>query len=375
MAKIIEEVAVRISADTRKLEKGMKRSKKQVGALTSQFKKLGGIMVATFSARALFQGFKRTLDMGDALIKTAKGVGFTVNEYQRLIFALAQVGVSAGSAKIAIGDFQKRLSKAVAGVSPQFQKAFEQAGLDTAALSKMSPAEAFNTAMTHLATLRDSPAIAGLTGNVFEEQSGKDVLQVLRQFEKYTVAREKFGRRVGQISKRQVDDIQRLREETKLYGQQWDILKLQIVADAAPEINAALKSIVDSGGLEALAKMFAGIADKVLMIVSGLESIGAMLDNLPIPDWLFKDGGPITAIRNKAARTIGLDHAPTSIFDAANMLTSGPPSFEGTPWGRRDFAGGGTTNVNIRVTRGSNEITDREAKRIRKQFEQLQGAR
>ena len=33
-----------------------------------------------------------------------------MDEYQRLVFALDQVGVSAGSAKIAIGDFQRILS-------------------------------------------------------------------------------------------------------------------------------------------------------------------------------------------------------------------------------------------------------------------------
>jgi len=270
MARIIEEVAIKIGADTRGLNKGLKQSKKQVGGLTSMFKKLGIAMVGVFGARAMFRGFKRTLDAADQLIKTAKGVGFTVNEYQRLTFALDQVGVSAGSAKIAIGDFQKRLSKAVAGTSPQFQKAFEQAGLDTASLSKMSPAAAFSAAMTHLATLRDDPRIAGLTGNVFEEQSGKDVLQVLRQWEKFLGAREKFASRVGSLNEKQVDDLQKMREETKLYGQQWEMLKMQIVADAAPSLLTAFKSLEEAGTFEKMGKGLTALIDGIASLTTNL---------------------------------------------------------------------------------------------------------
>jgi hypothetical protein len=262
MPRIIEEVAVKIGADTRGLDKGLKKSKKQVGALSSAFKKLGVIMIGVFGARALFTGFKRTLAASDQLIKVAKGVGFTVSEYQRLTFALDQVGVSAGSAKIALGDFQKRLSKAVAGVSPQFQKAFEQAGLDTKALSAMSPAAAFSAAMIQLAKLRNDPRIAGLTGNVFEEQSGKDILQVLRQWEKYTDAREKFARRVGVLSQDQQNNIEALSEELKIYGAQWDMIKMRVVGDAAPQLLTALTKLEQSGAFEKMASDMALVITK-----------------------------------------------------------------------------------------------------------------
>ena len=366
MARIIEEVAVKIGADTRGLDKGLKASKKKVGALTSAFKKLGATLAITFGARALFNGFKRTLDTTDQLIKTAKGVGFTVNEYQRLIFALDQVGVSAGSAKIAIGDFQKRLSKAVAGVSPQFQKAFEQAGLDTAALSKMSPGAAFSAAMTHLATLRDSPAIAGLTGNVFEEQSGKDVLQVLRQFEKYTAAREKFGRRVGNLDSAQVDSIQRLREETKLYGQQWEMLKMQIVGDAAPDILAAFKQLDEAGAFKEMAEQVGNVISEINLLVGDIKYLAETFQSIQIPEWL-------KTLVEQTHSFNQISQAARAPFMAARGVRSPAPDLSAWTRGTSAERGGGTTtNVEIKVGRGSNEITDKEAKRFRKQFEQVQ---
>jgi hypothetical protein len=376
MTRIIEEVAVKIDADTRGLNKGMKESKKKVGALTSQFKKLGGVLAATFGARAVFRGFQQTLRLSDQLIKTAKGVGFTVNEYQRLIFALDQVGVSAGSAKIALGDFQKRLSKAVAGTSPQFKKAFTDAGLDVDALSKMAPAAAFQAAIAHLATMRDDPRLPGFVGNVLEEQSGKDFLKVIRQMPKYVDSLDKFDKSVGKLSKRQTADIEKLAESIRLYGQSWDVLKMQIVADAAPKINAALKDIVDGGGLDLFASVFENIAENVGTIVEGVSSLADMIDKLPIPDWLTQEGGPITAIRNKAANIVGLDHAPTSIFDAANMITSGPPDL--SAWTQGTNAGGGaganvTNNYTVKAT-GRNEISEAEARNIRKQFDKMKRA-
>lgn len=252
MPRIIEEVAVKIGADTRGLNKGLKQSKKQVSGLTSMFKKLGVTIAGVFGARVMFRSFQQTLRNTNELIKTAKGVGFLASEYQKLTFSLEQVGVNAGSAKIALGDFQKRLSKAVAGTSPQFKKAFEDAGLDVKSLSAMSPSAAFSAALAHLATLRGDPRLAGLTGNVFEEQSGKDILQVIRQWGRYLEAREKFSRRVGKLTEDQELRIEFLSEEIGVYKEQWEVLKQTIVADAVPPILRALEQLQELGVFESL---------------------------------------------------------------------------------------------------------------------------
>jgi hypothetical protein len=270
MARIIEEIAVLIGADTRGLDKGMKKTQKRVNVLTRSFKRMGATLIAAFGARALFRGFQRTLSNTNALIKTAKGVGFLATEYQALIFSLDQVGVKASSARIALGDFQKRLGKAIAGTSPQFAKAFRDAGLDPFALSSLDPAEAFDVALKRLAELKNDPRLAGLTGAVFEEQSGKDVLQVIRQWEKYLAAREKFAKRVGSITKGQQDNIEELSEELRVYRAQWENLKATIVADAAPAILSALSGMEEAG-------VFKKMGEQISALVDSLEYLQILL--------------------------------------------------------------------------------------------------
>lgn len=326
MARIIEEVAIRIGADTRKLDKGMKKAKKDVNVLTKAFKKLGGTIIAAFGARAVFNAFRRTLASTNALIKTAKGVGFLATEYQTLTFALGQVGVGAESARIALGDFQKRLGKAIAGTSPQFAKAFRDAGLDPEALSRMKPSDAFNAALDRLAELRDDPRIAGLTGAVFEEQSGKDVLQVIRQWEKYLDSREKFARRVGLLTKGQEENIEELTEELQVYKAQWETVKARIVADAVPDILSALEELENADVFGAMADGATRLIDEITVLTKDIKWLGDTLAALPIPDWLKSLGG---------LSPLQLAKLPTDALNKARRLSDklgapSPVTLEGT---------------------------------------------
>jgi TP901 family phage tail tape measure protein len=331
MARIIEEIAVLIGADTRGLDKGMKKAKKDVNVLTRSFKRLGSTIIAAFGARALFNTFKRTLANTNALIKTAKGVGFLATEYQTLIFALDQVGVKASSARIALGDFQKRLGKAIAGTSPQFAKAFRDAGLDPEALSKLRPADAFDIALKRLADLRDDPRIAGLTGAVFEEQSGKDVLQVIRQWEKYLAAREKFAKRVGGLTKNQQDNIEELSEELRVYKAQWEVLKATIIADAAPAIMDALNDLEEAGAFEAMADAVGRLVDEIHVLVGDLKWLGETIAKIPVPDWL------VELSKSGVSKTspFGLTKLPLEVLrnvrGFSDKMDKSPVTLKGTP--------------------------------------------
>jgi len=287
----LKQIVVELIGDTRKLQAGMKRAERSTGALMRTFRRLAGVMAGVFGARALYRFFRGTIDSTNALIKTAKGVGFTVDQYQQLTFALSQVGVEAGSAKIAIGDFQKRLSKAVAGTSPQFAKAFQEAGLDIRTLSKMAPAEAFNAAFMHLAGQINDPRIAGLFGNVFEEQSGKDMLKAARQLGIYSKAWEDYGRTVAPLSKEEEKRFENTQSQIQLMSLQWDRLKQKIVADAAPAILNTLQQLDDSGALKKMAEDIGYLIGKVTDLV---EALGALRVNLPETDLAKALGGGIT---------------------------------------------------------------------------------
>jgi hypothetical protein len=247
VARIIEEVAVKIGADTRELTKGMKAADRGVKNLIGGFKKLAGVLGVAFGARALFRGFTRSLGTTNQLIKTAKGVGFLASEYNELVFSLSQVGVEASAARIALGDFQKRLAK------PQFHKFFRQAGLDPQELQSLAPAAAFKKAFDHLATLVDHPKAAAFFGTIFEEQAGKNMLKAARQFSTLAAARERYASKVGGLDKDQQLRIERLSEEVGLYKAQWEVLKSKVVSKAVPQMLDALKSLDEANTLQHMA--------------------------------------------------------------------------------------------------------------------------
>jgi hypothetical protein len=271
MARIIEEVAILIGADTRGLDKGMKKTQKRVNVLTRSFKRLGATLITAFGARALFRGFSRTLSETNAIIKTAKGVSFSVAEWQRLIFALSQVGVEASAARIALGDFQKRLAK------PQFAKFFRMAGLDPEALRKMKPAEAFASAFKHLSTLVDDPRAAKFFGEIFEEQAGKNMLKAARQMGEMQQAERDFDAAGGGLSKRHQNRIERLNKETLLWKLSWESLKTAVLGEIGPDILRLMREMREAGLFKDFGKGIIRFFDDVS---EGIETTRGEIDSI-----------------------------------------------------------------------------------------------
>jgi len=285
----LKTVYVELVAKTKRLLSGFQKVDRQTSKLNSSFKKLGVTLAGVFGARALSRGLQQTIRSTESLIKTAKGVGFTVSEYERLTFALSEVGVEASSARIALGDFQKRLSKAIGGSSPQFAKAFKEAGLDIRALSNMSPAAAFDSAFAHLAGMLGDPRIAGLFGNVFEEQSGKDMLKAARQMERLLQARRDYDRIVGQaLTREDALAIQELGRQTRLLGLKWEALKRTVVADVAPSLTNAFTTISESEGFKALTKNLGFLIGEFNRLVDTITWVAKALDKIQIPKGLLK---------------------------------------------------------------------------------------
>lgn len=381
----IKTVIVELIGKTDKLQKDFKKVERKTNALTAGFKKMGLALVGAFGARALFRGFQQTLRSTDQLIKTAKGVGFAVSEYEELIFALEQVGINAGSAKIAIGDFQKRLAKGASGVSPQFAKAFKQAGLDPQSLSKLSPAEAFDVALTRLAAIRNDPAIAGLTGNVFEEQSGKDILAALRQYEKFQSARVTFQRRIGSLTKEETRNIEALNEELKIYRAQWEAIKMRVVAQTAPALLDSLNAVLDSGVIEDMTAQLGTLLQNTLVDLQKIKELKTAFDIMRDENAARFGAPKDETFVDYAKRKLGTNlfkgsQGDLSMWGHTDMSSIPTPGFPGGMTGQRGAGGGATQfnqTVNIAVKRGSGggEITTAEAARIRKEFERAGGFR
>jgi len=258
----LKTVYIELVAETKRLLAGFKRVDKKTSAMTRSFKRMGAALIGVFGARALFRGFNQTLKSTEALIKTAKGVGFATNEYRRLTFTLSQVGVEASAARIALGDFQKRLAK------PQFHKFFRQAGLDPKELQKLSPAAAFESAFDHLATLVDDPRAAGFFGTIFEEQAGKNMLKAARQMGLLLESRKDYDRLVGRgLTREDARSIEETGRQTRLLGLQWGTLKQRVVIETLPALSNLLDKIEESDAFSTLAKDISTVADAMADLI------------------------------------------------------------------------------------------------------------
>jgi hypothetical protein len=119
----------------------------------------------------------------------------------------------------------------------------------------------------------NDPRIAGLFGNVFEEQSGKDMLKAARQLGVYTKAWEDYGRRVRPLSKEEQQRFEATQYQIQLMGLQWDRLKQKIVADAAPKILDSLQRLDESGALDSMADSMIKLTEATIKFVEWIGKL------------------------------------------------------------------------------------------------------
>ena len=358
----LKQIVIELLSDTRKVDADFKKIERKTSSLERSFNRLGSSIIAAFGARAVFNAFKQTISSTNELIRTARGVGFTVDEYQQLIFSLDQVGVSASSARIALGDLQKRLSK------PQFAKFFKQAGLSPKELLKLPRSEQLNAVLNQLATLRGDPRLPGITGGVFEEQSGKEMLKLLLQFEEYQSARENYAKRIPALSKQEQDSILATRKELALFQAQFERTKQTIVAQAGPAIIRVLDDMEKADVFSKMAEGAGSLVDSIDSLIKDFEFFQTLVDGFRIPGWLktaWEWSNPVNA-------SLAISKVPFNELNRARKNAEGlAPWF---PSGSDPSNGASTTsvtNVNHFQVGRSDEIGTKEAKAIRRAFDEV----
>lgn len=347
----LRRVSIVFIADTKKLIQGFRKVDKKTQILTRSFKRMGGALLAAFSARAVFRGFTKTLRDTEALIRTARGVGFATNEYRQLIFALDAVGVSSESARIALGDLQKRLSR------PSFQKFFREVGLEPNELLTQSRAQQLQTILERLNQLRDDPNLPSIAGLLFEEQSGKDIAKVVLQFEDFLGARREYEQIVGRGTTEQDEKaILQLNKQVKSMKLAWEELKIQIVSDSAPEITAILQELAQPGTIRAIvdaisdaAFAFSSLSKDVRFFA---QEIGKLDDAVPdwIKDFITTKTGPAIAAR--------IYSAPFRALREARLGSEISPILQGTN-ASAAAGGAGRQGVNVSVTNNFSNVNER----------------
>ena len=320
MARVIEEVAVKIGADTRGLDKGMQKAEEQVKGLTTGFTK-ASIAITAIAAATGFavRGLLKMGSEANEMVKTARLAGLAANEYQRLAFTFKEVGLGASSASGAVNNLQDRLA------DPKFTKFFRRAGLDRGGLRALSPAVALEQTLTRLAQQGGDPRLAELTSGVFSGRHSREMLTVVRRWKELTETRKDYDRLVGKgLSKEDARRIEKQATQVSLLSSQWTNLKQTIVSEFAPAVTAALKAINESGFFEDMGSklrtfvaLFNDLGDAIKLVSRDIGNA------LPTPALKAGGGLPLKGVNTKTGRQISNDVVGLSPLGLLSKTISG----------------------------------------------------
>jgi hypothetical protein len=171
------------------------------------------------------------------------------------------IGVRTGALKIALGDLQKRIG------NPTFHKHFRAIGLDPVELGKKSKFQQLSDVLDALRKVPDNKLVF-LSGKILEEQAGKDVAAIIRQWPDFFRAMAEFEKVIGAgLGGEGAKNIEELALQSKLLGAQWKSIKMQVVGKVAPDLIKAFQSIIDSGALQELGELIGTIAVAFVKVV------------------------------------------------------------------------------------------------------------
>jgi hypothetical protein len=285
MADTYKEVIVQFSADTRKLTQGFKEAERRVSTFSKSINKLGKLIAGAFAARAVFNQFKSTVLDAERILDTARAVGVTADEYERLSFIIEKrLGASVGTTDMLFRGLQTRLGKG----GKEINKALKTAGLDPKKLQGMSSADQVLAVISALssvenATQRTSLA-AQLLGRSVALQVNKVATAGTKELKDAADDFDRIGTALGKPGA--AEAIGNLTDETDNLKRAWEVLKQRTALEAAPEITAALKSITDSGVIGDITKEVLILVKEINQLITDVKWLVGLFNSMKMPDWI-----------------------------------------------------------------------------------------
>jgi len=115
MAFKLADLLFRISADTKKFDRGMAKSKKRVGGMTRAVSQFKSMLIGAFSIRIVAGFFKKIINLNKTFEKTMSGVraisGATGEEFKRLEESAKQLGSTTSRTASQVAELQTEYAK------------------------------------------------------------------------------------------------------------------------------------------------------------------------------------------------------------------------------------------------------------------------
>lgn len=272
MAKTsVGNLAVKLTADTRKFSSGMNRASGQTrsfaatvgGSMSKVVASFGALtgLVAAGGAVALFTNqMQRLDDVG----KTASKLGIATEELTRLQFAGEQTGVAINTTNMALQRMTRRVSEAAMGTG-EAKDAIKELGLDAAALNDMGPAKAFRAIADAMAKVEKPADRVRLAMKLFDSE-GVALVNTLSggsaALDEFAKTSDRLGNTVSGKAAKSAEDFN----------------------DAINELKVAIGGVV-AGLATALTPALKAFIGTVTTVVSGVNSLVSGFKGLFTTEW------------------------------------------------------------------------------------------
>ena len=167
----IANLSIGLSANSAKLNKDLNAAKKKTKAWSASAVKMANLAkVAVVAVGVAFvAAANKAAKFADAIGKHSRAVGMSVEQYQRLTFAIGQAGISQKGAEKGFRKLNSTILDAGRGLSTATDM-FDQLGISYESLMSLDPAERFGAVIKALEGIED----AGVRAAIAEDLLGKE---------------------------------------------------------------------------------------------------------------------------------------------------------------------------------------------------------
>lgn len=162
---------VRVGADTKDMERGLKSARAKMKAFGGQMRKIG--RVAAVAGAAVVGAFglmiKSYIKAGDEVHKMALRTGFSTEKLSELKYASEISGASLESLEKGVKRMSKTINDATkaGGAMATYVRAFDQLGLEAGELIKLSPEDQFDKIARAIANVENPTIRAARAQDIF----------------------------------------------------------------------------------------------------------------------------------------------------------------------------------------------------------------
>jgi hypothetical protein len=182
------DIKIRFGSDVSGFKKGANQVKSKLKSLAGSAASIFGVGLG---GAALVAGTKKIIDYGDQLGKTAKRIGISAEEYQKLAFAARRSGATTETVERGFKRMQSTIFDAERGLAGSVDT-LTALGLTIDDLKRKSPEQQFTILADALNKVKDATTRAALAQDVFG-RAGTDIMPMLNDYKQLSQEIEDMG--------------------------------------------------------------------------------------------------------------------------------------------------------------------------------------